>query len=391
MELAQYMGPFEKYETPFYFYDMDLLDSALRACSRCLLQYGYIGHYAMKANANPRILEMVIRAGFGADCVSGNEVQLAHDVGFDPNLIVFSGVGKTDKEIRIALKCGIFCINVESLPEIEVINELAAQMGKTAPISLRLNPNIDAHTHRKITTGLSLNKFGIGDGSLPQLPALLAACSHVKLRGIHFHIGSQITDLQVFETLCHRVNEMQRWFEDHDLPIEHISMGGGLGIDYTQPLEHPIAAFQDYFATFHKYLEVRKGQKVHFEPGRSLVGPCGFLIARVLFVKEGRGRRFVVLDAGMNDLIRPALYGAHHAILNLSAVRRQTEGAQPQAVYDVVGPICESSDVFARRVRLPITQRGDVVAICAAGAYGQVMAMRYNQRDLAKDFYSTDF
>lgn len=381
---SSYLSAFERLETPFYFYDLDILDQTLRTYMRLLRKYGYNAHYAMKANANPKILEFIHGAGLGVDCVSGNEVQLAVDLGFDPQQIVYAGVGKSDKEIRTALLNNIFCFNCESVPEIKVINDLAMQMGKTANISLRLNPNIDAHTHKYISTGRSHDKFGISEWMFQDVLDTFASCRNIKLKGIHCHVGSQITDLHVFEMLCQKVNEFERWFDDKGIRLDHIDLGGGLGIDYEHPIENPFSPFETYFEIINKNLEVRKGQKVHFEPGRALVAQCGFLIARVLYVKVGKGKKFVILDAGMNDLIRPALYGAKHAIMNLS----HTEGRN--YLYDVVGPVCESSDRFGEAVHLPATQRGDFVAICSAGAYGQVMAMRYNQRDLAKAYYSTD-
>ncbi len=383
MKLTEYSEAFARFDTPFYFYNMDILDNTLRTYMKLLTRYGYKAHYALKANANPRILEIILRSGFGADCVSGNEVRLALDMGFGPENIVFAGVGKTDKEIQTALQNDLFSINCESIPEIQVVNAQAAQMGKKACISLRLNPNIDAHTHQKITTGRSKDKFGISEWMLPEVMEVLKDSKNLKIKGLHFHVGSQVTNMSVFETVCEKANEFQSWFEQHGYSCEYINLGGGLGIDYNDPLEHPLAPFDTYFETLHKHLEVRKGQKVHLEPGRSLVGQCGFLISRVLFVKIGRGKKFAIIDAGMNDLIRPALYGAQHAIVNLTSTGKPVH-------YDVVGPVCESSDRFGRSVSLAACRRGDLLAICSAGAYGQVMAMRYNLRDLAPAVYSTD-
>jgi len=384
MQLTRFVNAFKRLETPFYFYDLDILDQTLRLYTKFLRKYGYQAHYAMKANANPRILEMIHRSGLGADCVSGNEVQLALDMGFDPDTIVYAGVGKSDKEIRTALQGGIFCFNCESVPEIRIINDLASQMGRTARISLRLNPNIDAHTNKHITTGRSRDKFGISEWMLDEVLQVIAACSNLKLIGLHFHIGSQIEDLKVFEKLCSKVNSFQHWFEERDIRLEHINLGGGIAIDYNDPFANPFSPFESYFKTINEKLEVRKGQKIHFEPGRALVAQAGYLISRVLYIKIGKGKKFAILDAGMNDLIRPALYDASHAIFNI------TSDSQKNEVYDVVGPVCESADRFGLAVKLPGTARGDLIAICSAGAYGQVMGMRYNQRELAPAYYSPD-
>ncbi|HOO42666.1 MAG TPA: diaminopimelate decarboxylase [Bacteroidales bacterium] len=384
MQFSRFINAFKRLETPFYFYDLDILDQTLRTYTKNLVKYGYKAHYAMKANANPRILEIIQRSGLGADCVSGNEVQLALDMGFDPETIVFAGVGKSDKEIRTALQGGIFSFNCESVPEIKIINELAAQTGKIARISLRLNPNIDAHTNKHITTGRSRDKFGISEWMMDDVLQVFSESKNIKLIGLHFHIGSQVTDMKVFEMLCDKVNYFQRWFEQKEIRLEHINLGGGVAVDYKNPLENLYSPFETYFETINRNLELRKGQKVHFEPGRALVAQCGFLISRVLYVKIGKGKKFAILDAGMNDLIRPALYGVQHAVCNFTSASEKTE------VYDVVGPVCESADRFGQSVRLPETSRGDMVAICTAGAYGQVMSMRYNQRELAQAYYSPD-
>lgn len=375
---------FEKLPTPFYYYDVELLKRTLSEYNSLIDKYGYNAHYAIKANAEPHILEIIRSYGLGADCVSGNEVKLAVKSGFAPSKIVYAGVGKSDKEIRAALKAGIFSFNCESIPEIEVINNLAAGLGKVANISLRVNPDIDAHTHKYISTGRKEDKFGISPWEFEAVVEKLKSLSNVKLIGLHFHIGSQITDMSVFPLLCKMVEQLQSWFIERGIEIENLNLGGGLGIDYDTPLQNPIPNFKEYFELIHKNLIVRPGQKVHFEPGRALVAQCGYLISRVLYVKIGRENKFVILDAGMNDLIRPALYQAHHFIENL------TSNGKPEC-YDVVGPICESSDKFARAALLPQTNRGDIVAIHSAGAYGQVMAMRYNQKPIAKAYYSDDF
>ena len=383
MITKQQVEAFGSIETPFYFYDMDLLRQTLDSYKAQIDKYGYNAHYALKANANDRILDTIRSYGLGADCVSGNEVKLAVRSGFDPQKIVYAGVGKSDKEIRAALRTGIFSFNCESVPEIQIINDLAAGMGKKACISIRVNPDIDAHTHKYISTGLKENKFGISPWAFQDVAGLLARCTHIEFLGLHFHVGSQITELPVFALLCRRVEELQQWFIEHRIPVRNLNLGGGLGINYQDPNGDPVAHFADYFDTIHRNLVVRPGQNVHFEPGRALVGQCGHLISRVLYVKVGKEKKFAILDAGMNDLIRPALYQAHHAIENLSSTGRKLR-------YDVVGPVCESSDCWGQKRLVSRCERGDLFAIHSAGAYGQVMAMKYNQRDLAKAVYSDD-
>ena len=372
---------FASIETPFYYYDMDLLRSTLSEAASVSGRYGYKVHYAVKANANSEILDEVRRAGLGVDCVSGNEIKAALRSGFDPSGIVFAGVGKTDREIVTALKAGISCFNVESAAELDVIDELAGNLGVKADIAFRVNPNVNAHTHHYITTGLEENKFGIGLWELESIIAKAEQLPNVNLEGLHFHIGSQILEMGPFRELCNRINGIQKDLEARRISIRSINVGGGLGIDYIRPDENPVPDFESYFGTFAKYLELREGQELHFELGRALVAQCGTLITKVSYVKEGQHKKFAIVDAGMNDLIRPALYQAYHKIENLSS-----DG--PEDRYDVVGPVCESSDCFGKEVQLPQTSRGDLLAIRSAGAYGQIMAMRYNLRDLAQAYYS---
>lgn len=377
----QTVKKFEKIETPFYYYDLALLRKTLDLYKMGIDKYNYHAHYALKANANDRILSIIKSYGFGADCVSGNEVSLALKTGFNADDIVYAGVGKSDKEIITALNGGIFSFNCESIPEIEVINNLAAGLGKIAKISLRINPDIDAHTHKYISTGRSQDKFGISPWMFESVLNTIRRCPNIELIGLHFHVGSQITDLHVFEMLCKRVNELQYWFRDQDLLLDNINLGGGLGIDYSDPDANPIPDFTNYFSVINRNLKVYPGQTIHFEPGRAIVAQCGTLISRVLYVKMGKGKKFAILDAGMNDLIRPALYHALHKLQNLTSEGRVMK-------YDVVGPICESSDRFGKNIPMPKTDRGDIVAIRSAGAYGQVMRMRYNQKELAPEYYS---
>ncbi|WP_195438265.1 diaminopimelate decarboxylase [Parabacteroides goldsteinii] len=367
--------------TPFYYYDVKLLRDTLDMVKNEAGKYGYHAHYAVKANANPRILSIIAENGLGADCVSGGEVKAALDAGFPADKIVFAGVGKADWEINLGLDNDIFCFNVESAVELEIIDELAAAKNKVASVALRINPEVDAHTHAKITTGMKENKFGINLSQLGQVLDNLANLKNVKLIGIHFHIGSQITDMSAFRNLVIRVNEIQEDLEARGIRIENVNFGGGLGIDYYHPNHLPIPAFDNYFAVFNKLLKVRPGQQVHFEPGRSVVAQCGTLISKVLYVKEGETKKFAILDAGFTELIRPAMYDAYHRIENISS-------DEEVELYDVVGPICESSDVFGKDVELIKAHRGDLIALRSAGAYGEVMASQYNCRQLPKAYYS---
>lgn len=367
--------------TPFYYYDVKLLQDTLDMVKNEAGKYGYHAHYAVKANANPRILSIIAENGLGADCVSGGEVKAALDAGFPADKIVFAGVGKADWEINLGLDNDIFCFNVESAVELEIIDELAAAKNKVASVALRINPEVDAHTHAKITTGMKENKFGINLSQLGQVLDNLANLKNVKLIGIHFHIGSQITDMSAFRNLVIRVNEIQEDLEARGIRIENVNFGGGLGIDYYHPNHLPIPAFDNYFAVFNKLLKVRPGQQVHFEPGRSVVAQCGTLISKVLYVKEGETKKFAILDAGFTELIRPAMYDAYHRIENISS-------DEEVELYDVVGPICESSDVFGKDVELNKAYRGDLIALRSAGAYGEVMASQYNCRQLPKAYYS---
>ncbi|MFC7000103.1 diaminopimelate decarboxylase [Rufibacter roseus] len=378
--LKQKLDQFAQHPTPFYLYDLGLLRTTLDTAKAEATKYGYQVHYALKANANAPILQEMLARGFGADCVSGNEVKRALEAGFPADHIVFAGVGKSDLEINLALDADIFCFNCESVQEIEVIQELAAAKGKTAQVALRINPNVDAYTHKYITTGLEENKFGINTWELESLLPQFSQWPNVKLIGLHFHIGSQITDLRAFENLCGRVNEIQNWFEAQGLSFPHLNVGGGLGVDYHHPEEKPIADFAAYFAIFNNLLDKREGQQVHFELGRALVAPSGNLISKVLYLKHGQKTNFVILDAGMTELMRPALYQAYHKVENLTS-------ELPAMHYDVVGPICESSDCFSKGIELPETKRGDLVAIRTAGAYGEVMASGYNLRDRVQAFY----
>ena len=380
--------PIDKFQdktTPFYYYDTQLLHETLDAIKSEISRHeGYCVHYAIKASANPKILNIICQAGLGADCVSGGEIEACIRAGFPANKIVFAGVGKSDWEINLALDKDIFSFNVESIPELEVINNLAAAKGKVARVAFRINPNVGAHTHANITTGLAENKFGIAMEDMEKVIMLAKDMKNVKFVGLHFHIGSQILDMGDFTALCNRINELQDTLEAHHIDVENINVGGGLGIDYKNPDRMSVPDFHSYFSTFAKYLRLRKGQTLHFELGRSVVAQCGSLITRVLYVKEGTAKKFVIVDAGMTDLIRPALYQAYHKIENITS-------DEAMSTYDVVGPICESSDVFGKAVDLNNSHRGDLIAIRSAGAYGEIMASGYNCRALPQGFVSEDF
>ena len=367
--------------TPYYIYDTKLLRDTLASIKQAVagMDDTYV-HYAVKACTNPKVLQVVREAGLGIDCVSGGEIRAVLDAGFDPKGIMFAGVGKADWEIELGIDKGILCFAVESIPELEVINEIAISKGKTADVCLRINPNVGAHTHANIVTGLSENKFGINMDDMMNVISLCDQLHGINFRGLHFHIGSQILEMDDFKALCRRINELQDKLEGAGIHPEIIDVGGGLGIDYEHPEIHPVPDFDSYFNVFKTTLKLRKGQQLHFELGRSIVGQCGRLITKVLYVKKSGAKQFAIVDAGFTDLIRPALYGARHKIVNLSNTGDDLE------TYDVVGPICESSDVFDKDVRLSKTKRGDILAILSSGAYGEIMASQYNCRQLPQGY-----
>lgn len=370
--------------TPFYYYDTALLRDTLETINTEAGKHeGFVVHYAVKANANPKLLKIISKAGLGADCVSGGEIKAACNAGFPAGKIVYAGVGKSDEEIILGLEKGIFCFNVESITELEIINDLAGRNGKTASVAFRINPDVGAHTHANITTGLAENKFGIAMTDMKGVVSKALEMSNVKYLGLHFHIGSQILEMDDFIALCNRINELQSELDSAGISVEHINVGGGLGIDYQEPDKNPIPDFKTYFDTYARHLNLRPGQKLHFELGRSVVAQCGSLITRTLYIKQGTTKQFAIVDAGMTDLIRPALYQAYHKIENISSNNR-TE------LYDVVGPICESSDVFGKQVSLNKTVRGDLITIRSAGAYGEIMASGYNCRRLPEGYLSDE-
>lgn len=367
--------------TPYYYYDITLLENTLDAALKAASKHGYHIHYAIKANANPLLIRYISNKGLGADCVSGNEISRALECGFKANSIVYAGVGKSDHEIELALQSDIFCFNCESLPEIEVINEIAGRMKKTAQIALRINPNVEAHTHHYITTGIEENKFGIYLYDLKRVMTAVLQMPNIRLIGLHYHIGSQIIDMTVFRGLCLRANEIQQQMKEHGLLLPYINFGGGLGIDYDNPEKNNIADFEAYFNTFAQFFEPMPHQEIHFELGRSIIAQCGSLISKVLYVKEGKNRKFIILDAGMNNLLRPALYQAFHKIENISSHLTEEK-------YDVVGPVCESADCFGKDLSLNATRRGDIIVIHSCGAYGEAMESKYNLRNITGKVYS---
>lgn len=378
------VNKFRELETPFYYYDVNVLRETLSCINKEAGKYNnFCVHYAVKANANHKVLTIIRENGLGADCVSDGEIRAAIKAGFPANKIVYAGVGKTDREINLGLDYDIFCFNVESVPELEIINELAAAKGKTARVAFRINPNVGAHTHANITTGLAENKFGISMEDMDKVIDMAETLPHVKFVGLHFHIGSQILDMGDFVALCNRVNELQEKLYARQIIVEHINVGGGLGIDYAHPNRRPIPDFAEYFATYHKHLKLRPQQTLHFELGRAVVGQCGSLISKVIYVKQGTNKQFAILDAGMTDLIRPALYQAYHKIENITS-------EEPVETYDVVGPICESSDVFGKAIDLNKAHRGDLFALRSAGAYGEIMASSYNCRTLPQGYTSEE-
>ncbi|WP_434504059.1 diaminopimelate decarboxylase [Prevotella sp.] len=375
---------FQGIQTPFYYYDTNLLRQTLASINMEAGKHeNFIVHYAIKANANPKVLNIICQSGLGADCVSGGEIKASVEAGFPTSKIVYAGVGKSDWEINLGLDKDIFCFNVESIPELEVINELAGNKGKIAKIAFRINPDVGAHTHANITTGLAENKFGIAMRDMENVIEEASKMKNVKFIGLHFHIGSQILNMNDFISLCNRINELQDQLESHHIKVENINVGGGLGISYDHPNREPIPDFKSYFDTYARHLKLRNGQKLHFELGRAVVAQCGSLITKTLYIKQGSVKQFAIVDAGMTDLIRPALYQAYHKIENISS-------DEPNETYDVVGPICESSDVFAKAIDLNKTKRGDLLALRSAGAYGEIMASQYNCRQLPKGYITEE-
>lgn len=368
---------FKNIQTPFYYYDLDLLRNTLKTLSKELDTKSFKVHYAIKANANNIILEIIKNHGLGIDAVSGNEIKKSLEIGYSNKDIVFAGVGKTDVDINYAINNEIACFNCESVEELEVINTLSLKLNKTSNVSLRLNPNIVSDTHKKITTGTEKNKFGIDINDLHNVLIKMNDLSNLKLSGIHFHLGSQIGNINVFKKLSQIANKTNKRIYEYGILLNHINVGGGLSIDYLNPQKNPLSNFKDYFNIYKENIKLMKNQKLYFELGRSLVGQSGFLISKVLFTKKSYNRNYIILDAGMSELMRPSLYNSYHKILNI------TSREMINKKYDVVGPLCESSDVFIKNLKLPTSKRGDLFCIYSSGAYGETMSSNYNLRNLS--------
>ena len=375
-ELAQRFG------TPLYVYSHQALKTALENWMRGIAGTNHRVFYAMKANSNLALLKFFHDSGTGFDIVSRGELQRALMAGAKGNDIVYSGVGKSREDIRAALRADIGCFNVESIPELDRINEVALEEKRMAPVSVRVNPDVDAKTHPYISTGLKNNKFGVSYDQTVALYQRAATLPGIRISGIDMHIGSQITELEPFVHAADKIFDIVDALAQNGIMLDHLDFGGGLGVRYTD--ETPPSAETLVKAVSRKAAERGFADlPIYFEPGRSLVAQCGSLITRVLYVKYGVNKTFLITDAGMNDLIRPALYGAYHKVENLSASARDCG----MKTYDVVGPVCESSDVWGEDRPLPESVRGDLLAIRSAGAYGQVMASRYNLRDFAPSVY----
>ncbi len=377
-KLAEVVG------TPFYCYSTATLERHYRVFTEAFADEKVLVCYAMKANSNQSVLRTLAKLGAGADVVSGGELKRALAAGIPPSKIVFSGVGKTEAELRTALAADILCINIESEPELELLSRLAAETGSTARISVRVNPDVDAGTHAKISTGKSENKFGIPLSRAREVYARAAKLPGIEVSGADMHIGSQITDLSKMETAFRILAEFVQTLRADGHNISHIDFGGGLGIPYYMDREAPPAP--DAYAAMVKRVTHNLGCTLMFEPGRMIVGNAGILVTRVIYVKHGEAKNFVIIDAAMNDLIRPTLYEAYHDIL---PVRQAKKGA-PMIVADVVGPVCESGDYLALDRSLPEPKPGDLLAIMTAGAYGAVQSGSYNTRPLVPEVLVKD-
>ncbi len=362
--------------TPFYCYSTATLDRHYRVFAEAFADVPSLVCFALKANSNQAVIATLAKLGAGADIVSGGELARALQAGVPANKIVFSGIGKTREEMAAALHAGIYCFNVESEPELRVLSEIATGLGVKAPVSVRVNPDVDAKTHAKIATGKSENKFGIPISRAREVYAEAASLPGIRVSGIDMHIGSQITELSPFDNATALLAELARDLRAAGHTIEHLDLGGGLGIPYKNDNTPPPLPAE--------YAEVVKkhtkglGVKLVFEVGRMIVGNAGILVSQVIYWKQGEAKNFLIVDAAMNDLIRPTLYEAYHEILPITEPHANT----PWAVADVVGPVCESGDYLALDRRLPQMKEGDLVAVMTAGAYGAVQAGTYNTRAL---------
>jgi diaminopimelate decarboxylase len=370
--------------TPFYCYSTATLERHFRVFTEAFAGEKVMVCYALKANSNQSVLRTLAKLGAGADVVSGGELKRALAAGIPPNKILFSGVGKTEAELRAALAADIHCINIESEPELDLLSRLAVETGRTARISVRVNPDVDAGTHAKISTGKSENKFGIPLAQARAVYARAAKLPGIAVTGTDVHIGSQITDLSKMETAFRILTEFVHELRSDGHAISHVDFGGGLGIPYYHDREAPPAP--DAYAAMVKRITHNLGCTLMFEPGRMIVGNAGILVARVIYVKHGDAKNFVIIDAAMNDLIRPTLYEAHHDIL---PVVQPAPGTRTM-VADVVGPVCETGDYLALDRKLPEPKAGDLLAIMTAGAYGAVQASTYNTRALVPEVLVKD-
>ena len=366
--------------TPFYYYDLDILEKNLLNLKNSLKPFNKV-HFSVKSNTNPRILSVIKNFNLGIDAVSANEIKHCINLGFTPRDIVFAGVGKSDEEIEYGIINNISYFNVESLQELEVIDSISKKFSKKTTVSIRINPNIKSETHKKIQTGSSDDKFGIDLKDISHIPKL-RKLENINITGLHFHIGSQIINLKPFHDLCKISNEILSYLRENDIKIKNINVGGGLGIDYEYPENNLLSNFKEFINLFNNEIRLDKNQSIHFELGRSIVGQCGFLISKILYSKKSYDKNFLILDSGMNNLIRPALYNSKHKISNL------TSKNSDHLNYDVAGPICESSDTFAKDYRLVKSIRGDLIAIHSCGAYAESMSSNYNLRDNINSYYS---
>jgi diaminopimelate decarboxylase len=372
-EMAEAVG------TPFYCYSTATLERHYRVFSEAFGDVKSLVCYAMKANSNQSVLRTLAKLGAGADVVSGGELKRALAAGIPPNKILFSGVGKTAHELRAALAEDILCINIESEPELELLSALATDMGRTARISIRVNPDVDSGGHAKITTGKSENKFGIPISKAREVYARAAKLPGIQVTGVDMHIGSQITDLGPMEVAFRLLADFVTVLRSDGHTIHHVDFGGGLGIPYYE--DRAVPPEPAAYAAMVKRVTHNLGCTLMFEPGRMIVGNAGILVARVIYVKHGDGKNFVIIDAAMNDLIRPTLYEAYHEILPVAA---PVPGA-PMIIADVVGPVCETGDYLALDRNLPLPKPGDLIAVMTAGAYGAVQAGTYNTRALVPE------
>ena len=370
--------------TPLYCYSTATIERHYRVFADAFAGADALICYSLKANSNQAVVATLARLGAGADVVSAGELARARAVGIPPQKIMFSGIGKTAAELALAVDAGILCVNVESEPELALLSEVAAGKGRTAAISIRVNPDIDARTHAKIATGRAENKFGIPISRAREVYAAAAKLPGVRVVGVDMHIGSQIVELAPFADAFALLADFVRTLRADGHAITQLDFGGGLGIPYREdnaPPPDPAG-----YAAIVKSAAAELGCRLIFEPGRLIVGNAGILLTRVLYVKHGEAKTFIIVDAGMNDLLRPTLYDAHHDILPV----RQAPAGAPRAIADVVGPVCESGDFLARDRALPIAQAGDLLAVMSAGAYGAVQSGTYNSRPLVPEVLVRD-